>query len=205
VVQVDLVKAKEKDGEEIMQRKGHLDSPPMAIRTAIAKLQAEHELNDSRVAALLDQAFQKYPKMKMRYGHPGLARDGDGVKVDIYHTRDKSEIRRDARSTPEIHYGVIASANTLEKSGRHRDSVLAWLRKEGIEPVCFEMEAAGLMNSFPCLVIRGVCDYADEHKNDDWQRYAAATAAAFGKEFLECVDVDEIAITSELGEILRDS
>lgn len=46
------------------------------------------------------------------------------------------------------------------------------------------MEAAGLMNDFPCLVIRGICDYGDSHKNDRWQRYAAATAAAYAKEFL---------------------
>ncbi len=43
----------------------------------------------------------------------------------------------------------------------------------------FEMEAAGLMNEFPCLVIRGICDYADSHKNDDWQEYASTVAAAY--------------------------
>jgi nucleoside phosphorylase len=52
---------------------------------------------------------------------------------------------------------------------------------------CVEMEAAGLMNDFPCLVIRGVYDYADAHKNDVWHRYAATTAAAYAKEFLSIV------------------
>ncbi|KAI5364558.1 Putative nucleoside phosphorylase superfamily [Septoria linicola] len=52
--------------------------------------------------------------------------------------------------------------------------------------------AAGLMNSFPCLVIRGVCDYADEHNGDEWHRYAAATASAFAKEFLGYLDEDEL-------------
>jgi hypothetical protein len=33
-------------------------------------------------------------------------------------------------------------------------------------------------------VIRGVCDYADSHKNDAWHPYAAMTAAAYAKEFL---------------------
>ncbi|KAL4893070.1 nucleoside phosphorylase domain-containing protein [Aspergillus ambiguus] len=47
--------------------------------------------------------------------------------------------------------------------------------------ICFEMEAAGLMNTFPYLVIRGISDYADTHKNDDWQGYAAAAAAAYAK------------------------
>ncbi|KAF3798540.1 hypothetical protein GCG54_00015244 [Colletotrichum gloeosporioides] len=50
--------------------------------------------------------------------------------------------------------------------------------------LCFEMEAAGLMTEFPCIVIRGISDYADSHKNDDWQYYAAATAAACTKELL---------------------
>jgi nucleoside phosphorylase len=31
--------------------------------------------------------------------------------------------------------------------------------------LCFEMEAAGLLDTFLCLVIRGICDYADSHKN----------------------------------------
>lgn len=46
------------------------------------------------------------------------------------------------------------------------------------------MEAAGLMDNFPCLVIRGICDYADSHKNKRWQPYAAATAAAYAKDLL---------------------
>lgn len=50
--------------------------------------------------------------------------------------------------------------------------------------LCVEMEAAGLMNDFPCIVIRGICDYADSHKDDMWQKYAALTAAAYTKELL---------------------
>ena len=64
------------------------------------------------------------------------------------------------------------------------------------------MEAAGLMNGFPCLVIRGVCDYADSHKNDRWQRYAAATAASFAKELLTYVSVGEVSRTREALDVL---
>ena len=49
-------------------------------------------------------------------------------------------------------------------------------------------EAAGLMIDFPCLVIRGICDYADSYKNKDWQEYAAAVAAGYAKELLEITD-----------------
>jgi hypothetical protein len=54
------------------------------------------------------------------------------------------------------------------------------------------MEAAGLMESFPCLVIRGICDYSDSHKNKQWQEYAAATAAAYAKELLSVIPASEI-------------
>lgn len=54
------------------------------------------------------------------------------------------------------------------------------------------MEAAGLMNDFPCLVVRGICDYADSHKNDMWQEYAAATAAGFAKELLSIVKAADV-------------
>ena len=50
----------------------------------------------------------------------------------------------------------------------------------------FEMEAVGLMDDFLYLMIRGIYNYADTHKNKRWQPYAAAVAAAYTKEFL-CV------------------
>ncbi|RAO72805.1 uncharacterized protein BHQ10_008817 [Talaromyces amestolkiae] len=50
--------------------------------------------------------------------------------------------------------------------------------------LCFEMEAAGLMDRIPCLVIRGVCDYSDSHKQEEWQGYAALTAAAYAEQLL---------------------
>jgi nucleoside phosphorylase len=63
------------------------------------------------------------------------------------------------------------------RDAAQRDQVSAELG----DVLCFEMEAACLMNNFPCPVIRGVCDYADSHKNKRWQAYAAGTAAACAK------------------------
>ena len=50
--------------------------------------------------------------------------------------------------------------------------------------LCFEMEAVGLIDDFPCLAIQGICDYSDEHKNKCWQPYAALVAAIYAKELL---------------------
>ena len=60
------------------------------------------------------------------------------------------------------------------------------------EVLCFEMEAAGLANDFPCMVIRGICDYSDTHKNDEWQGYTAATAALYAKELLQTISAGEV-------------
>ena len=68
--------------------------------------------------------------------------------------------------------------------------------------MCFEMEAAGLMNSFPCIVIRGICDYADENKNDLWQKYAVVTAAVYAKEYLQYVDREEVREGPAISELL---
>ncbi|ODM22577.1 hypothetical protein SI65_00166 [Aspergillus cristatus] len=56
----------------------------------------------------------------------------------------------------------------------------------------FEMKAADLMLDFPCIVIRGICDYADSHKNKNWQGHAALVAAAYAKELLGCVPRGQI-------------
>ena len=67
------------------------------------------------------------------------------------------------------------------RHGRTRERLM---QEEGI--LCFEMEASGL-DAFPCLVIRGICDYANSHKNHRWQPYAALVAAAYAKELLRTI------------------
>jgi hypothetical protein len=82
---------------------------------------------------------------------------------------------------PVVHFGLIASGDTVMKSGEDRDDIAT---RDGV--IAFEMEGAGVWENFPgSLVIKGVCDYADSHKSKEWQNYAAATAAAVTKGFLE--------------------
>jgi hypothetical protein len=83
---------------------------------------------------------------------------------------------------PLVHYGLIASGNQVIKDSHIRDRL-----SRDLKAFCVEMEAAGLMNNFPCLIIRGICDYSDSHKNKEWQAYAAATAAAYAKELLSVI------------------
>ena len=79
---------------------------------------------------------------------------------------------------------------------------LARTLEPGQDVLCFEMEAAGLMGNFPCLVIRGVCDYADAQKSKRWQEYAAAVAAAYAKELLSVVPVRQVWKTEVAREVI---
>lgn len=76
------------------------------------------------------------------------------------------------------------------KNSRTRDTLA-----QEYDILCFEMEAAGLMDNFPCLVIRGICDYSDSHKNKQWQGFAAATAASYAKVLLSVVHGRQVVDT----------
>ena len=80
---------------------------------------------------------------------------------------------------PRIHFGTFGSSNTLMRSGLDRDNLS---EHSGI--IAFEMESAGIWDTFPTIIIKAGCDYADSHKNKTWQNYAAASAACMLKVFL---------------------
>jgi nucleoside phosphorylase len=93
--------------------------------------------------------------------------------------------RRDKTGKPSIHIGKVATADMVMKSGEHRDRIISKERVIG-----FEMEGAGVWDNVSCIIIKGVCDYADSHKNKTWQAYAAATGASTAKAFLRYRSVD---------------
>ncbi|KAL6905057.1 TPR-like protein [Trichoderma evansii] len=87
---------------------------------------------------------------------------------------------QDKEQEPAIYIGAVASGDTVMKSGEDRDRIA-----EKEEVIAFEMEGAGAWEELPCIVVKGVCDYADCHKNKLWQHFAAATAASATKAILE--------------------
>nr|XP_001388535.2 hypothetical protein ANI_1_2166014 [Aspergillus niger CBS 513.88] len=90
------------------------------------------------------------------------------------------ETQQNQRNQPFVHVGLIASGDSVLKSATHRDQIA-----ENENVIAFEMEGAGAWDALPCVVIKGVCDYADSHKNKLWQKYAAITAAACAREFIQ--------------------
>ncbi|UPK89510.1 hypothetical protein LCI18_000445 [Fusarium solani-melongenae] len=93
---------------------------------------------------------------------------------------------------PEIHFGLIASGDTVMKSAKQRDDIA---KRENT--IAFEMEGAGVWEILPCLVIKGACDYADSRKTKVFQRYAAATAAACTKAFLDSWESSQRVTTDD--------
>jgi nucleoside phosphorylase len=200
VVQWDFGKIEE-DG---FKRTGSLNKPPRPLLNAVQDIKAEHMIQGDRLAEHLSKLAQGNPRMAQTFMYQGTEHDCL-YKSTYSHTGGETcngcdirqTVKREPRTTtnPHVFYGNIASGNEVIKDSQFRDRIA---RELGV--ICFEMEAAGLMESFPCLVIRGICDYADSHKNKRWQPYAAATAAAYAKELLGVVKkqgVDELALGSE--------
>ncbi|KAG5657305.1 hypothetical protein KAF25_005869 [Fusarium avenaceum] len=187
VIQYD--RGKEIEGNTF-ELTGSLHPPPRCLMTAISSLRSNPDLPSNALQSSLEEVTRRVPEpLASKYQHPGQEQDWLQKAVCAAcqrqgecPNRDSHLYKRAHRSTsqPEIHYGLIASGNRVLKDASVRDR---WAQEYGI--LCFEMEAAGVMNTFPCLVIRGICDYADSYKDKRWQHYAAATAAAYAKLLLE--------------------
>ncbi|KAF5531520.1 hypothetical protein FPHYL_13916 [Fusarium phyllophilum] len=191
---------------------GSLNQPPQLLRTAVDLLEADYRDKGLKLNERIEEALNKRPRLKKWYTRPSAATDRLYESSHIHRESPKSAackdncgeenlITREARGEddddPMIHCGLIASSDNLMKDATIRDKLA---REEGV--LCFEMEAAGLMNHFPCLIIRGICDYSDTHKNDEWQDFAAMTAAAYAKELFQKILPTNIRDQKPLAKVL---
>lgn len=207
VFQHDLVKALS-DGQT--ESRGSLNKPPAVLLSALELMKAQHIRGPSKVS---DHLKLLSPRMLEPDEGPGYVHQGTMndrlFEANYRHLGGSTcsecesigEVTREPRNStnPKFHYGVIASGNTLCKDPQIRDQIK--IREPGC--ICIEMEAAGLMDDFPCLVIRGISDYSDSHKNDIWQPYAAATAAAYAKELLGYVRAQDVVRAAKASEIMN--
>lgn len=219
VVQWDLGKAAEGGN---FGRTGALNNPPTSLLTALTKLQTEHELVGSKIPEYLEEMKEKWPRLAPKYlksdaledvlfraDCPHISEnttdyeatsDVDEDEEEGCRSCDKTQTVKRKPRDMKVHYGLIASGNQVIKDAAFRNQLN---RDLGGKVICVEMEAAGLMNNFPCIVIRGICDYADSHKNKAWQEHAAAIAAAFAKELLGCVQPNDVDGESTAKDILN--
>jgi nucleoside phosphorylase len=186
------------------EQTGVLNQPPQALLTRLSQLEANRMTSrNSSLSEIISEVLERYPDMREQFSPPEEHTD---ILFDstYYHINKESDcgncdkerlVKRQPRGNkePSIHYGLIASGNQVMKDAETRDRLA---REQGI--LCFEMEAAGIMNELPTLIVRGICDYCDSHKQKQWQGYAALTAAAYAKLLLSVVPV-QAAAAARLG------
>ena len=170
--------------------------PNSALLIATKTLRSTHPLDPTIIPDLLGVIRKSIlENERPDFEDPGTEADRL-FNLDYHHENDeklcndccdlqRSKLRKDrgpkarrARDLPRIHFGTIGTGNSLVVDSKERQDLH---KKFGA--ICFEMEAAALQSYSP-LVIRGICDYSDSHKNKRWQSYAAATAAAYAHELL---------------------
>ncbi|CAG8909813.1 unnamed protein product [Penicillium egyptiacum] len=201
VVQYDL--GKNTDDGIIL--KGFLWPPPEVLRSAVCIMRSDHRVSQSKIPEFMSAMFQKSDNLRVSYQRPVEA--DELFQSEYPHVPDEAtcqqcdkaklvhrQPRQPREPIPKIHYGLIASGDQVMKSASNAAEVD---RRVSGDILCFEMEAAGIATEYSCIAIRGVSDYADSHKNDTWQHYAAAAAAGCAKELLSYVDVPQSSTTTE--------
>lgn len=197
---------------------GSLNKPPKVLLTAIAQLRTRYETDGHQLEEEIAKVLQEKVRLRKNYSRPPSDSDrlyksafthpvsgaadcsetcgDDSLILESRHSRDQEA----GDDNLIVHYGLVASSNMLMKDARVRDKLAI---DRGV--LCFEMEAAGLMDDFPCIVIRGICDYADTHKNKAWQGYAAMAASAYAKDLLRQISPNKIESERRINEVLRGS
>jgi nucleoside phosphorylase/tetratricopeptide (TPR) repeat protein len=167
-------------------RTGSLNKPPSLLLKVIAQMESDYMLGKASLSNIMASCLQK-EEVRKQFPRPSKDQLFQPTYDHVHNrpdcaTCDPSQlVDRPERvaEEPHIHYGLVASGNQVMKDGRARDLIA-----QELDILCCEMEAAGLMDEIPSLVIRGICDYCDSHKHKEWQPYAAFVAAAYAKAVL---------------------
>lgn len=174
-VQYDHGKAK--GGQ--FERTGALAPPPAVLLNAAQALAVRRSRKDS------DPIHEDINRINTN--RPGLRRFRfPGVENDHLYRPHSSPLQPD-ETFVVVHRGTIASGELVVKDAVLRDELA-----QKYDLLCFEMEAAGVLADFPCMVIRGISDYCDSHKNDQWHGYAAAAAAAYARQLCFHIPIAEV-------------
>jgi nucleoside phosphorylase len=167
---------------------GSFEKPSSSLLTATRKVEMNSILGNSHMRTYMNTIIDKHPTIfappELQKGGTVGAQDEDG---DVKCSDERGELNEDHTQTwqantdrlPKVHYGLVASSRHPLRDSKTRDSLAA---DHGI--LCFETEAFGLPDNGRIQVIRGICGYSDSSFTDEWQGYAAATAAAYARELL---------------------
>ncbi|KAL7800883.1 nucleoside phosphorylase domain-containing protein [Trichoderma afarasin] len=194
VIQYDVVKVAGTTTN--LKIKSRLKTPPRVLLKAIQRLNLDYRFGKGKMWTDIDQVVNMEVPELEDGGYPGQEHDqlfkfdyqhssGENCSsCDVNQTENRG-VRKSTRSV--VHHGLIASGNQSMRSSVQRDQMRdSW----GVS--CFEWEAAGLMDTFPCIFIRGICNYSDSHRYEIWRPYAAIAAAAYTKDLLRSIHPQEV-------------
>ncbi|XXH00983.1 hypothetical protein Hte_007334 [Hypoxylon texense] len=178
-----------------------INYPPSILLSALTKLESIHEMQGSKVSEYLAKVKQ-HKRLASKYLISDALQDPSYEKDD---QENRGERRGNRVAAPgandntkkepreiNIHYGLIAFTSSPIKDKATRDNLDSSLSSHRL--LCIDTSASDLMTNFPCIIIRGICDYADGQRAacKGWQEPAAATSAAFAKEVLSILPETEI-------------
>lgn len=183
VVEYDLIK---EEIQEIKHR--HPPRPPSArLLTAVSLLEADELAGERSWLKHIERAAHLFNTSR-----PPKERDilRDFAYPNAPMPLDHPYDPRRTDNEPRVFLGTIASANTLLKNPVKRDALRD---RFGVKAV--EMEGSGVADAAwsegaGYLVVRGICDYCDPDKTDEWQEYAAVVAAAYTRGLIELAPVN---------------
>lgn len=181
VLQYDMKKLEVGKVEEIRDA----SSPPSArMIRAVNMLESRRVVGEHPWESYISRAT--YRTAERPGQETDILHDSKEPQQTIPHPADPE--RREGQ--PKLHYAVIGSANTLLKRPELRDQLGD---RYGI--CAIEMEGSGIadgtwIQGAHYLLIRGICDYCDENKNNVWQGYAAVAAAAYARSLLERIPIE---------------
>ncbi|KAG7415831.1 Vegetative incompatibility protein HET-E-1 [Fusarium oxysporum f. sp. rapae] len=209
----DVVVSASGNGKGLVFQYDFGKAPPTILRAAVHGLLTQYKRKGHHLDKHINDILKENPRLKKEFQQPESSTDRLYHSSNVHPPDDQSSCAKacgddpltlvvrpdhtEYKDNPAIHYGLIASSNHLMKDALIRDALAA---KKGV--LCFEMEAAGLMNYFLCLVIRGICDYSDSHKNKEWQGFAAMMAAAYAKDLLHQIPPSKVEAEKPISEIL---
>jgi len=206
VLQYDFGKYEQDEGFVL---KGTLNKPPTILTNADGSLDEDEMMDESPLWGILGDITKQRGYARPNsddilfdptFHHVNNGDDCSGCEA----SNKKIVVPRPKREgncgQPVVHRGLILSGGGVVKNPKDRDR----LRRGQKDAICFEMEAAGIADEIPCLVVRGICDYADTHKQDGWHRYAAAVAAAYAKAILLKFDGQEVEETTSMRETMQE-
>lgn len=178
IIQYDRVK--QNPGEE------EPDYPPRPVSQAWLDLATRILSSTAEMDAF--NARLKEATKPAEYRRPAKATDQLWDDTD---PKNPVEIRRERRRSLSFGFqGAIGSGNRVVKSHAHREEL-----RTKYKVIAVEMEGSGVadaahLNARQYFVVRGICDYANTKKNDQWHAYAARAAAVFAIMLIENMPLD---------------